>query len=279
MIVHHPQTFFPLFSFPPASAPLLLESPTSVPHYTVDYPHSVPADPACSPWPDFPLSIFDPFLDIIDLKFAAYQQNSPSFLEFRLLVPANVQRSGARRTSLADRGDGGLWPGSQKQNTVIIHGSESRSGDARVPERAWYIPSTLVGIEFPAGVGRDNCAGTCAVVCRGEWGRERASHSNAAHGYGSRLATRGHRRCQVPVLLRDNFRIWEDFMWYCDIAETHLLKISFCDYRGTSSRVAVRSSGTASNGLIRWLGPLSVTVYTAIAKWRTGNKLVHFHRN
>jgi hypothetical protein len=68
-------------------------------------------------------------------------------------------------------------------------------------------------------------------------------------------------------------------MRYCDIMETDLLKISFCDHRGTSSRVAVRSNGTASNRLIRWLGPLSVTVYMAIAKWRTGNKLVHFHRN
>jgi hypothetical protein len=40
--VHHPQIFF---SLPPASAPLLLESLTSVPQYTMGYPHSAPADP------------------------------------------------------------------------------------------------------------------------------------------------------------------------------------------------------------------------------------------
>jgi len=57
----------------------------------------------------------------------------------------------------------------------------------------------------------------------------------------------------------------------CDIVETHLLKISFCDHRGTSSRVAVRSNGTASNRLIYWLDLLSLTVYTTITKWRTGD--------
>jgi hypothetical protein len=36
-------------------------------------------------------------------------------------VPADVQRSGARRTSLPDRG-GILWPGSQEQNTVMSSG-------------------------------------------------------------------------------------------------------------------------------------------------------------
>ena len=56
--VHHPQKFFPLFSLTLASAPLLLDSSTSVPHS----PQPLPT----LPWPDFPLSgvsIFDPFLD------------------------------------------------------------------------------------------------------------------------------------------------------------------------------------------------------------------------
>ena len=37
-------------------------------------------------------------------------------------------------------------------------------------------PSTLVGAEFQAGVGGDNCARSCAVVYRGEWDKERALH-------------------------------------------------------------------------------------------------------
>jgi hypothetical protein len=34
----------------------------------------------------------------------------------------------------------------------VIQSSETRSGNARVPECAWVIPSNLVGIEFPAGM-------------------------------------------------------------------------------------------------------------------------------
>jgi hypothetical protein len=140
-----------------------------------------------------------------------------------------------------------------------IHASETRSGDARVPEYAWDVPSAFVETEFPGGVGGDNYAGPCAVVCRGEWpewGRERALHPNAARSYRSRLGTRKHRRYQGPVPFTDSFRIimiWEDFVLR---TPKGLLRV----YR-------------------RWLGPLPVTVYTAIAKWRTENKLVHFHRN
>jgi len=54
------------------------------------------------------------------------------------------------------------------------------------------------------------------------------------------------------VLLSDSFRIWEDFMWNYDIVETHLLRSVTTE--GTSSRVAVRSDGTAaSNRRIRLL--------------------------
>jgi hypothetical protein len=121
---------------------------------------------------------------------------------------------------------------------LCIHGSETRSGEDRVPECAWDVPLTLVETQFPAGVGGDSWAGT---MCRSMSG-ERALHPDAARGYyGSRLDTRGHRRYQVPVLLSDSFRNREDFMRCCEIVEAHLLKMSFCDQRGRGLLRATRS--------------------------------------
>lgn len=148
-------------------------------------------------------------------------------------------------TFLADRRFGDCSQDPRNKIQRCVHGSESRSGDACGPKCAWDVPSTVSGSARNSG---DNCAGLYSVVYQGEWGGERPLHPNAVRGYGSRLGTRGHRRDQVPVLL----------------------KILLCHHRGDF--FACASSGSLerhlqSNRLIRWLRPLSVTVYTAIAYW------------
>jgi hypothetical protein len=74
------------------------------------------------------------------------------------------------------------------------------------------------------GVGGDNCARSCAVVCRGEWGslRERALHPNAARGYGSRLGMHVI-KCRFCSAIVSEFG-------RTSCVETHLLKISFYDH-------------------------------------------------
>jgi hypothetical protein len=129
---------------------------------------------------------------------------------FAYISICNCPAEWARRTTLADnlKGDGAMAkiPGTKYSDafTAVRHKVEMFvSPNAH---GMYYRP--VVG----PGVGGDNCARSCAVVCRGEWGRQRALHPNAARGYGSRLCTREHRHYQVPVLLSDFFSIWEDFM-------------------------------------------------------------------
>ena len=82
---------------------------------------------------------------------------------------------------------------------------------------------------------------------------------------------------QIPVLLSDSFRIWEDFTRLCDIVETHLLEISFCDHRGDffacSDSLEQHCKQESKQATVSFVGlvPFSVTVYTAITKWHGGD--------